>query len=124
MVILPPLAGGSWRQGKEKPMMIIDKDTVSATMQKVADPKKISQAIKDVKKMLEIKEALLWRSEGMAPCCGSLSSVSAYLTREVSILENTLSALENNNTAQATDLLQEYIKLLDTSCDASQPNYC
>ena len=106
------------------PMMIIDKDTVSATRQKIADPKKISQAIKDVKKMLEIKEALLWRSEGMAPCCGSLSNVSAHLTREISILENTLSALENNNTAQATDLLQEYLTLLDTSCEASQPNYC
>jgi phage shock protein A len=105
-------------------MMIIDKDTVSATRQKIADPKKISQAIKDVKKMLEIKEALLWRSEGMAPCCGSLSNISAHLTREISILENTLSALENNNTALAADLLQEYLNLLDTSCESSQPNYC
>jgi len=53
-----------------------------------------------------------------------LSNISAHLTREVSILENTLSALENNNTAQATDLLQQYINLLDTSCEVSQPNYC
>lgn len=105
-------------------MMIIDKATVSATKQKIADPKKISQAIKDVKKMLEIKEALLWRSEGMAPCCGSLSNISAYLTREISILENTLSALENNNTTQATDLLQEYLNLLDTGYESPQPNYC
>jgi hypothetical protein len=105
-------------------MMIIDKATVSATKRKIADPKKISQAIKDVRKMLEIKEALLWRSEGMAPCCGSLSNISAHLTREISILENTLSALENNNKAHATDLLQEYINLLDASCEASQPNYC
>jgi hypothetical protein len=105
-------------------MMIIDKDSVTATRQKIADPKKISQAIKDVRKMLEIKEALLWRSEGMAPCCGSLSNISAHLTREVGILENTLSALENNNTAHATDLLQEYINLLDTSCESPQPNYC
>jgi hypothetical protein len=105
-------------------MMIIDKDTVSATRHKVADPKKISQAIKDVKKMLEIKEALLWRSEGMAPCCGSLANISACLTREVSILGNTLSALETGNTAQAADLLQEYISVLETSCESSQPNYC
>ena len=105
-------------------MLIIDKATVSATKQKIADPKKISQAIKDVKKMLEIKEALLWRSEGMAPCCGSLSNISAHLTREISILENTLSALEKGDTAQATDLLQQYITLLDTSCETSQPNYC
>jgi hypothetical protein len=105
-------------------MMIIDKDSVSATKQKVADPKKIKQAIKDVKKMLEIKEVLLWRSEGMAPCCGSLNNVSAQLTREVNILENTLSALQNGNTAQAADLLQEYINVLETRCEPSQPNYC
>jgi hypothetical protein len=104
-------------------MMIIDKDTVSATLQKIADTKKISQAIKDVKKMLEIKEALLWRSEGMTPCCGSLSNISAYLTREISVLENTLSALENNDTAQATALLQEYINLLDANCESPQPDY-
>jgi hypothetical protein len=110
--------------GKKKPMMIIDKATVSATKRKIADPKKISQAIKDVKKMLEIKEALLWRSEGMAPCCGSLSNVSAHLTREVSILENTLSALESKDNSKAADLLQEYLNLLDKSCESPQPNYC
>jgi len=105
-------------------MMIIDKETVSATRRKIADPKKIPQAIKDVKKMLEIKEALLWRSEGMAPCCGSLGNVSAHLTREVGILENTLSALESGDKAHAADLLQEYLNLLDTTCECPQPNYC
>ena len=105
-------------------MMIIDKDSVSATKQKLAEPKKIKQAVKDVRKMLEIKEALLWRSEAMAPCCGSLCNVSAQLTHEVNILENTLSALQNDNTAQAADLLQEYINVLEASCEPSQPNYC
>ena len=105
-------------------MLIINKDSVTATKQKIADPKKIKQAMKDVKKMLEIKEALLWRAEGMAPCCGSLASISAQLTHEVNILENTLSALQNGNTAQAADLLQEYINVLEASCEPSQPNYC
>ena len=110
--------------GKTKPMMIIDKETVSATRQKIADPKKMKGAIEDIKKMLEIKEALLWRSEGMAPCCGSLGNISAHLTREISVLENTLSALEKKNTALASDLLQEYLDLLDTRCDCPQPHYC
>ena len=105
-------------------MMIIDKDSVTATRQKVADPKKTNQAIKDVKKMLEIKETLLWRSEGMAPCCGSLCNISAHLNREVSILENTLSALEKGDTAQAANLLDEYMTVLEASCEPSQPNYC
>ena len=105
-------------------MLIIDKDSVSATKQKLAEPKKIKQAVKDIRKMLEIKEALLWRSEAMAPCCGSLASISAQLTHEVNILENTLCALENGNRAQAADLLQEYINVLEASCEPSQPNYC
>jgi hypothetical protein len=107
-----------------KPMMIINKDTVSATINKIADPKKMAQSLKDVKKMLEIKEALLWRSEGMASCCGSLYNVSAQLTREISILENTLSALEKGDKAHAADLLQEYLSLLETSCETCEPNYC
>jgi hypothetical protein len=106
-----------------KPMMIIDKETVTATRQKIADPKKLKDAIEDVKKMLEIKEALLWRSEGMAPCCGSLSNVSAHLTREVGILEHTLAALESGDKTQASDLLQEYISLLETISEIGEPNY-
>jgi len=107
-----------------KPIMIIDKDTVRATRQKIADPKKIKDAIKDVKKMLEIKEALLWRSEGMAPCCGSLSNVSAHLTREVGLLENALAALESGDTTHASDLLQEYMNLIEASCASGEPDYC
>jgi hypothetical protein len=106
-----------------KPMMIVDKDTVSAAMQKISDPKKLKEAVADVKKMLEIKEALLWRSEGMTPCCGSLSNVSAHLTREVGILEHTLSALESGDKAHASELLQEYIDLMKT-CEVSEPDYC
>jgi hypothetical protein len=105
-------------------MMIIDKETVSATKEKIADPKKLKEAIADIKKMLEIKEALLWRSEGMAPCCGSLSNVSAHLTREVGILEHTLSALESGDNTQAADLLQEYLGLLGTSRQMCEPDYC
>jgi len=107
-----------------KPMLIINKDTVSDTKQKMADPKKLKDVIEDVKKMLEIKEALLWRSEGMAPCCGSLSNVSAHLTREVGILEHTLAALESGDKSHASELLQEYIDLLQASCEIGEPDYC
>jgi hypothetical protein len=108
---------------KTKPMMIVDKETVNATMQKIADPKKQKEAVADLKKMLEIKEALLWRSEGMTPCCGSLSNVSAHLTREVGILEHALSSLESGDNAHASELLQEYIDLMKT-CEVSEPDYC
>jgi hypothetical protein len=104
-------------------MMIIDKDSVTATKQKL-DTGKIPQVIKDVKKMLEIKETLLWRSEAMTPCCGSLCSITAHLAREVSLLENTLVALEKGDKTQAADLLEEYAHALEASCEPIQPNYC
>ena len=105
-------------------MLIVNKDSVNVTRQKLEDPRKLLEVINEVKKMLEIKEALLWRAEGMSSCCGSLANISACLTREVNILQNTLSALENGNTAQATDLLQEYLNVMEASGEPSQPNYC
>lgn len=104
-------------------MMIIDTQSVSATRQKL-DSGNLSEAIEDVKKMLEIKEALLWRSEAMTPCCGSLCSISAHLAREVELLEKTLAALEKGDKNQAAHLLEEYAHALEASCEPSQPNYC
>ena len=104
-------------------MMIINKDSVSAAKHKLDDPGKTQEVIDDVRRMLEIKQTLLWRSDAMAPCCGSLCSISSYLTHEVAILENTLAALENCDTSQAADLLEEYVHILEETCEPSQPNY-
>ena len=105
-------------------MMIIDKDSVSAAKQKLDDPGKTQQVIHDVRRMLEIKQTLLWRSDAMAPCCGSLCSISSCLTHEVDILENTLAALENRDASQAADLLEEYVHILEANPEPSEPNYC
>jgi hypothetical protein len=93
-------------------MFIIDKDSVTATKEKV-EQGKIPQAIDDVKKMLDIKEAHLWRSEAIAPCCGSLSGYTCQINSEVQILENTLTALESSDKTQAANLLEEYIHTVD-----------
>ena len=105
-------------------MLIIDKDSVSAARHKLDDPGKAQQVIHDVRKMLEIKQALLWRSDAMAPCCGSLCSISACLTHEVDILENTLAALENHDRTRAAELLEEYVHILEANPEPSEPNYC
>lgn len=105
-------------------MLIIDKHSVNATKQKLDNNGKIQQVIDDVRRMLEIKETLLWRSEAMASCCGSLCSIASHLTHEVDILENTLTALENSDTARAADLLGEYMRILEANREPSQPNYC
>ena len=105
-------------------MLIIDKDSVSAIRQKLDNPKKAKEVIGDVEKMIEIKNALLWRSEAIAPCCGSLCSIASQLGQELYLLENTLTALKNSDKVQAASLLEEYIHILEGSCASSQPNYC
>jgi len=105
-------------------MLIIDKNSVSAIRQKLDNPKKIKEVTDDVAKMVEIKNALLWRSEAIAPCCGSLCSIASQLRQEVNLLESTLAALKNGDKAQTASLLEEYIHILEGSCEPSQPNYC
>jgi len=105
-------------------MLIIDKDSVSSIRQKLDDLSRKQEVVDDVAKMLEIKQALLWRSEAIAPCCGSLCSIASQLNREVNLLENTLAALGGGDTAQAADLLEEYLHLLGESCESGQPDYC
>ena len=105
-------------------MLIIDKDSVSAAKHKLDDPGKTQEVIDDVRRMLEIKQTLLWRSDAMAPCCGSLCSIASWLTHEVDILENTLAALENRDTSQAADLLDEYLHVLQANAEPIEPEYC
>ena len=105
-------------------MFIIDKNSVSAIRQKLDDPDRAKEVISDVEKMVEIKDALLWRSEVIAPCCGSLCNISLQLRQEISLLNNTLASLKNGDKAQASSLLEEYIRILEGSCEPSQPKYC
>jgi len=107
-------------------MLIIDKDTVNATKQKLDNVGQTQEVIDDVTRMLEIKQTLLWRSDAIAPCCGSLCSLTSQLTHEVDILENTLSALENGDRPQAAELLEQFAHIVEQSGERepSQPNYC
>ena len=104
-------------------MLIINKDSVSAAKHKLDDPRKTQEVIHDVRRMLEIKQTLLWRSDAMAPCCGSLCSISACLTHEVDILENTLAALERSDRTHAADLLDEYLHVLQANTEPVEPDY-
>jgi hypothetical protein len=93
-------------------MFIIDVDTVKAIRQKLNDPAKKQEVIGDVKKMVEIKETLHWRSNAMSSCCGSLGCITSQLGCEIDALERTLAALEKNDTKEAARLLEDYEHIL------------
>lgn len=106
-------------------MLIIDTDSVSAIRLKLDNTEKIQEVIDDVARMLEIKETLRWRSDAMAPCCGSLCQINTQLNHEVDILNDTLTALQNSDRTQAGVLLAEYIRILEENREREpdEPKY-
>ena len=68
-------------------MMIINIDTYNEARSKLADPATRQEGIEALKKILEIKQAHLWRSEAIAPCCGNLGGFACQLNEETALLE-------------------------------------
>jgi hypothetical protein len=94
-------------------MIIITKDSITATKNKLNDPKKKIEVIDEIKKMIEIKSALEWRSDAMAPCCGTLNGYTCQLTNEIDLLGDILTAVESDDKIRATELLEMYAKVVE-----------
>ncbi len=117
-----PPTGGC--QGLPAPeVFIVNRESVLAARRKLEDPNRLAEVIKDVKKMLEIKDVLLWRSDGLATCCGSLASLTSCLACEVDLLQRTLAALEAGDRDRAASLLDEYAHLLEVNREPPEPQY-
>jgi len=90
---------------------IINADSIKAIREKLADPDNIKNVIATIKKIIEIKKALLWRAD-TDTCCGSLCNIAASLTREINMLENALNSIEDEKKSDAVQTLKEYEQLL------------
>ncbi len=89
-------------------MLIISRKQVDNLIKKLTDPAKLDECRDEIKKMLEIKSALLCKAEGPQPCCGSFEEIKTCLTSETQILQDVLNALDEGNVTRATSLLTEY----------------
>jgi len=87
-------------------MLIITKEGVEALKARLKKPSENSLCREELKKMLEIKETLLWRADAGLCCVGW--SLPAHLSWEVQLLEETLQALEGGNGNKAASLLEEF----------------
>ena len=100
-------------------MLIISKHQVENLIQRLNTPAELGQCRDEVRKMLEIKSALLWRVENGPQgcgCCGQLCrgwELEAYLAGEVQILEDILDTLEEGNISRASSLLRDYMDRLE-----------
>jgi hypothetical protein len=103
--------------------LIINAETVKAVRQKLAEPAQIQEARADIKKMLEIKQTLLWRADA-GTCCGSLCNIATSLSREISILESVLNSLESGEKSKALQELGEYEQLLEHKNKSGESKSC
>jgi hypothetical protein len=93
-------------------VLVISKAQVENLINRLSDPAKFDECRDEVKKMIEIKSALLWRAEGPRSCCGSLEGIRVCLDSEVQVLEDVLDALDKRDISRASSLLRSYIGCL------------
>jgi hypothetical protein len=93
-------------------MMIINIDTYNKARSKIADPATRQEGMETLKKILEIKEAHLWRSEAIAPCCGNLGGFACQLNEETQLLEKVLPMIEKGDLDGAKLMLDRLALLI------------
>jgi hypothetical protein len=93
-------------------VLVISKEQVESLTHRLDEPTKLKQCRDEVEKMLEIKSTLLWRAEGLQPCCGSFGQIKTCLASEVQILEEVLDALDKHDIPRASSLLRDYTQYL------------
>jgi hypothetical protein len=104
-------------------MLIINSETVDQIKRKISSPATRLEAIQDIKRMLEIKKALLWRADAGTCCAPDASELRNLLIREVDLLEKALASLEKGNDAEAVSRLEDYSVLLEREYGSYYPDY-
>ncbi len=93
-------------------MIMINIDTFNGARDKLGNPATRREGIDDLRKMLDIKEAHLWRSEVIAPCCGNLGGFACQLSEETELLQKALPLLENDDLDGAKPMLDRLAELI------------
>ena len=86
---------------------VITKEGVSDLQRRLLEPGEAADCRDELRRILEIKDTLLWRADKACACVGQ--SVGGHLAWEVQVLERALEALSKGNSAEAALLLGEYI---------------
>jgi hypothetical protein len=93
-------------------MMIVNIDTFQEARRKLGNPSTRQEGIDMLRKILEIKEAHLWRSEAIAPCCGNLGGFACQLNEETGLLGKALTLIEAGDIAGAAPMLDRLAQLI------------
>ncbi len=93
-------------------MLLITKDGVEALKERLKTPSEASQCREELRKMLEIKEALRWRAEART-CCNVPWELQSHLNWEIKLLQEALEALEEEDGERAAAILKDYASHLE-----------
>jgi hypothetical protein len=87
-------------------MYVITKDGVESLAKRLADPAEAGNCRRELEKILEIKEALSWRSD--AGPCSAARCMSPGLFGEAQLVQAALDALDRGNCREAAALVSEF----------------
>jgi hypothetical protein len=93
-------------------MLLINIDTFNKARGQLADASTRQEGVATLKKMLDIKQAHLWRSEAIAPCCGNLGGFACQLNEETTLLEKAIPLVEKGDLAGAAPMLDRLSLLI------------
>jgi hypothetical protein len=94
-------------------MLIITKESVRSLKDRLRDSRNVEWCKAELKKMLDIKEALSWRADCASGCCCIGWELPARLASEVEILEEILALVEENKSTEAISILEDYIAWME-----------
>jgi hypothetical protein len=90
--------------------------TVIAIKHKLCHPEKKSECIADIERIVDVKQAHLWRADSLSPCCGgTICNLAAQFQAEIEILGDVLNGLKGGHNSKAATLLEEYLAFLQKS---------
>ena len=93
-------------------MLLINIDLFNEARGQLADVATRQQGVDTLKKILDIKQAHLWRSEAIAPCCGNLGGFACQLNEETTLLEKAIPMVEQGDLAGASPMLDRLALLI------------
>ncbi len=107
-------------------MLMIDKGDVEAAIaaakEKLANPRTKEECIADIKKLVDIKQSHMWRSD-YGSCVGGLCNISSLIDIEIGILEGAIEAIESGDNNKATNLLDSYVAFVNEHYDNERSPY-
>ena len=93
-------------------MLLINDEQLKALRDKLDNPEQRQQCLEEIRRMVEIKQTLLWRADAAQACCGWATVVR--FTHEVQLLEAVLDAFQEQQIEKAATLLEDYRAYIDS----------